>query len=34
VRDELRGHPHVGDFRAGENSEGGEGVTVAKLVQR
>jgi DNA mismatch repair protein MutS2 len=34
VRDELRGHPLVGDFRAGENSEGGEGVTVAKLVQR
>ena len=34
VRDELRGHPLVGEFRAGENSEGGEGVTVAKLVQR
>ena len=34
VRDELRGHPLVGDYRAGENSEGGEGVTVAKLVQR
>ena len=34
VRDELRGHPLVGEFRTGENSEGGEGVTVAKLVQR
>ena len=34
VRDELRGHPLVGEYRAGENSEGGEGVTVAKLVQR
>ncbi len=34
VREELRGHPLVGEFRAGENSEGGEGVTVAKLVQR
>jgi DNA mismatch repair protein MutS2 len=34
VRDQLRGHPLVSEFRAGENSEGGEGVTVAKLVQR
>ncbi len=34
VREELRGHPLVGEFRSGENSEGGEGVTVAKLVQR
>jgi DNA mismatch repair protein MutS2 len=34
VREELRGHPLIGEFRAGENSEGGEGVTVAKLVQR
>ncbi len=34
VRDELRGHPLVGEFRSGENSEGGEGVTIAKLVQR
>ena len=34
VRDELRGHPLVGEFRSGENNEGGEGVTVAKLVQR
>ncbi len=34
VRDELRGHPLVSEFRAGESNEGGEGVTVAKLVQR
>lgn len=34
VRDELRGHPLVSEFRSGENNEGGEGVTVAKLVQR
>jgi DNA mismatch repair protein MutS2 len=34
VRDELRGHPFVSDFRAGENNEGGEGVTVVKLVQQ
>ena len=34
VRDELRGHPLVSSFRAGEANEGGEGVTVAKLVQR
>lgn len=34
VREELRGHPLVKEFRAGENSEGGEGVTVAKLVPR
>ena len=34
VREELRGHALVGEFRAGESSEGGEGVTVAKLVQR
>jgi len=34
VRDELRGHPLVSDFRAGEANEGGEGVTVARLVQR
>jgi DNA mismatch repair protein MutS2 len=34
VREQLRGHPLVSDFRAGENNEGGEGVTVAKLVQR
>lgn len=34
VREELRGHPLVSGFRSGENNEGGEGVTVAKLVQR
>jgi DNA mismatch repair protein MutS2 len=34
VRDELRSHPLVGSFRTGDASEGGEGVTVAKLVQR
>jgi DNA mismatch repair protein MutS2 len=34
VREQLRGHAFVGEFRSGENSEGGEGVTVAKLVQR
>ena len=34
VRDQLRNHPLVGSFRAGENNEGGEGVTVAKLAQR
>jgi DNA mismatch repair protein MutS2 len=34
VRDELRGHPLVSEFRPGDSSEGGEGVTVARLVQR
>jgi len=34
VRDELRGHPLVGEFRPGDSAEGGEGVTVARLVQR
>ncbi len=34
VRDELRGHSLVSSFRAGDGNEGGEGVTVAKLVQR
>lgn len=33
VRDELRGHSLVSEFRPGEPGEGGEGVTVAKLVQ-
>ena len=32
VRDLLRHHPTVGEFRAGDASEGGDGVTVAKLV--
>jgi DNA mismatch repair protein MutS2 len=34
VRDELRGHPLVSEFRPGDSAEGGEGVTVARLVQR
>ncbi|MGE5603832.1 MAG: Smr/MutS family protein, partial [Nitrososphaerales archaeon] len=34
VREQLRGHPLVSEFRSGENNEGGEGVTVAKLIQR
>jgi DNA mismatch repair protein MutS2 len=34
VRDELRGHPLVSEFRPGDPAEGGEGVTVARLVQR
>jgi DNA mismatch repair protein MutS2 len=34
VRDELRRHPLIKEFRSGESNEGGEGVTVAKLVQR
>ncbi len=32
VRDLLRHHPAVGEFRAGDAGEGGDGVTVAKLV--
>jgi DNA mismatch repair protein MutS2 len=31
VRQELSGHPMVGSYRPGDESEGGEGVTVAKL---
>jgi DNA mismatch repair protein MutS2 len=34
VRDELRVHPLVSEFRPGDSAEGGEGVTVARLVQR
>ncbi len=34
VRDELRGHPLVSEFRPGDPAEGGEGVTVARLIQR
>jgi DNA mismatch repair protein MutS2 len=33
VRDELQRHPLVGSYQAGDEGEGGEGVTVAKLVQ-
>ncbi len=32
VRDLLRHHPAVSEFRAGDAGEGGDGVTVAKLV--
>jgi len=32
VREFLRGHPHVETYRAGEDGEGGEGVTVVTLV--
>jgi DNA mismatch repair protein MutS2 len=31
VRQELSGHPIVGSYRPGDESEGGEGVTIAKL---
>ncbi|RME99314.1 MAG: endonuclease MutS2, partial [Chloroflexi bacterium] len=31
VRDELRGHPLVSSYRAGQEGEGGDGVTVVKL---
>jgi DNA mismatch repair protein MutS2 len=34
VREHLRPHPLVREFRAGEAAEGGDGVTVAKLMQR
>jgi DNA mismatch repair protein MutS2 len=32
VRKALKGHPHVTSFEEGDPREGGEGVTVAKLV--
>ncbi len=32
VRTNLRGHPLIRESRAGDNGEGGDGVTVAKLV--
>jgi DNA mismatch repair protein MutS2 len=32
VRDVLRGHPLVAQMRSGEGNEGGDGVTVVKLV--
>jgi DNA mismatch repair protein MutS2 len=32
VRDVLRGHPLVANMRSGEANEGGDGVTVVKLV--
>ncbi len=31
VREELRGHPMVSSYRSGQEGEGGDGVTVAKL---
>jgi len=31
VREHLKGHPLVADFRAGEREEGGKGVTVVRL---
>jgi DNA mismatch repair protein MutS2 len=31
VREALRGHAYVKSFEEGGNTEGGEGVTVAKL---
>jgi DNA mismatch repair protein MutS2 len=34
VREQLRGHALVRDYRAGDAAEGGEGVTVARLIQR
>jgi DNA mismatch repair protein MutS2 len=33
VRQMLRTHPVVSDYRVGEGSEGGDGVTIAKLVE-
>ncbi|MFN2244663.1 MAG: Smr/MutS family protein, partial [Anaerolineae bacterium] len=33
VRQQLRGHPLVNSFRAGEQGEGGTGVTVAYLIE-
>ncbi|NEP85234.1 MAG: hypothetical protein F6K39_48405, partial [Okeania sp. SIO3B3] len=34
VRGALSDHPMISSYRAGDPSEGGEGVTVAKLVAR
>ena len=31
VRQALHGHPLISSYRAGDGTEGGEGVTVAKL---
>ncbi|MGH2542950.1 MAG: Smr/MutS family protein, partial [Ardenticatenaceae bacterium] len=34
VRDELRNHPLVKEYRSGDGNEGGDGVTVAVLMQQ
>jgi DNA mismatch repair protein MutS2 len=34
VREQLEGHPLVASYRPGDQHEGGDGVTVAKLVSR
>jgi DNA mismatch repair protein MutS2 len=31
VRDALRNHPLVSAYQSGEDAEGGEGVTIARL---
>jgi len=31
VREMLQSHPHITSWEAGQDKEGGEGVTVAKL---
>jgi DNA mismatch repair protein MutS2 len=33
VREALQGHPHVASWQTGEEKEGGDGVTVAKIKQ-
>ena len=34
VRDALRNHPIIGQFRTGEQGEGGDGVTVAYYITK
>jgi DNA mismatch repair protein MutS2 len=34
VRTALRGHPHVSAWVSGQEGEGGDGVTVAKIAQQ
>ena len=34
IRESLKSHPFVGEFRAGGPGEGGDGVTVAKLMEQ
>jgi DNA mismatch repair protein MutS2 len=31
IREALKGHPHIASFEAGHESEGGDGVTIAKI---